>query len=224
MNAAKSRAVRKHPRMIYQIAETREQIVDVAERLFTTAGLFETQMVTVAKAADVSRTTLYRYFRDKLDLSIAILERVVQDIDTRSRSGYLLASGCGIERLEAYIHARWFSSEFERHRRFFAEFDNYFSGPRLTEVFKGKLSALLTNYPIKDLRDIIELGVLDGSIRSDIDVDLATVTIFNAVRSLHQRVLLRGSALIEVKKRQLRMLTTEHVRYLLDGLRAPIRR
>lgn len=205
--------------MVYQTAATRERILAVAERLFTDAGLFETQMIDVAKAADVSRTTLYRYFQDKLDLAIVILERIVDDLDLRAREEYLRADGCGLERLKAYIDTRWFTPKYRRHRRFFAEFDTFFSGPRVTTLFEGRLSEALRNHPLDDLRRIIHEGVCDGSIRSDIDEELATVTIFNAVRSLYQRVLLRGKVLVEVKKSALPKIPAEHVRYLLDGLR-----
>lgn len=207
--------------MVYQTPETREHIEDVAEKLFTNTGLFETQMMDIAQEAGVSRTTLYRYYRDKLDLAMAILERVVDDLDSRARVEYLRADGCGIERLEAYIRVRWFSRKFERHRRFFAEFDAYFSGPRLRREFKRRLGAVLRSHPLDDLMEIIRDGAADGSIRPDIDVDLATVTIFNAVRSLHQRLLLRGKVLVEVRPPQLGKLSAEHVRYLLDGLRPP---
>ena len=209
------------PRMVYQTAETREHILAVAERLFTKTGLFETQMMDVAKAADVSRTTLYRYFQDKLDLSIAILERVVDDMETRARQEDLQLEGCGIERLDGYLRRRWCSAKFRMHRRFFAEFDTFFSGPRLPVAFKGRLEEALRKHSLDHLRAIICDGIQDGSIRPDIDADLAAVTVLNAVRGLFQRVLLRGKVLVEVQRGQLSKITDEHIRFLLDGLRPP---
>jgi AcrR family transcriptional regulator len=205
--------------MVYQTEETRENILAIAEKLFNRNGLFETQMTDVADAAGVSRTTLYRYFQDKLDLSMEILDRVVNDLECRAPRDYLTAGACGIERLEAYLRSRWLSTKFNRHLRFFAEFDAYFSGPRLRVEFKGKLDRVLRDHPLDDLRWIVEEGMRDGSIRQDIDAELATVTIFNAVRGLYQRILLRGKVLVEVKRKHLGEMTKEHIRYLIDGLR-----
>ena len=62
----------QHTRMIYQTDETRERILSMAIRLFVERGLFATQMQDIAAEVGISRTSLYRYFRDKFDLATAI--------------------------------------------------------------------------------------------------------------------------------------------------------
>jgi len=68
------------PRMIYQTDQTRSKILVVARALFTERGLFDTQMLDVAAALGMSRTTLYRYFQDKLDLALAIVQILMAEI------------------------------------------------------------------------------------------------------------------------------------------------
>lgn len=56
-------------------AETREHILDVAERLFYWEGIRATGVDTIAREADVAPTTLYRHFASKDDLVAAYVDR-----------------------------------------------------------------------------------------------------------------------------------------------------
>jgi AcrR family transcriptional regulator len=56
-------------------AETREQILDVAEDLFYRQGIHVTGVDTIAQQARVAPTTLYRLFRSKDDLVAAYVDR-----------------------------------------------------------------------------------------------------------------------------------------------------
>ncbi len=61
----------------YQTDETRDKILQQARTCFSLAGFFATQMKDVASAAGMSRNTLYRYFPNKVELAMAILERAL---------------------------------------------------------------------------------------------------------------------------------------------------
>jgi AcrR family transcriptional regulator len=56
-------------------AETREHVLDVAERLFYWVGIRATGVDTVAREAGVAPTTLYRLFASKDDLVAAYVDR-----------------------------------------------------------------------------------------------------------------------------------------------------
>jgi hypothetical protein len=60
----------------------------------------------------------------------------------------------------------------------------------------------------------------DGSIRGDLEPHLAAVTLVNAVRSLQQRLFLRGRGLVEVHSGELPRMGPEHLRYLMAGIAA----
>lgn len=57
--------------------EKRDEILAVAERLFTDVGYDHTSMAQLASAAGVTPTTIYWYFEDKDALLVAVLERIV---------------------------------------------------------------------------------------------------------------------------------------------------
>ena len=55
--------------------ETRDIILDVAEKLIYKSGIAATGMDFLVKTAGVSRKSIYRYFANKDDLVIAALQR-----------------------------------------------------------------------------------------------------------------------------------------------------
>jgi AcrR family transcriptional regulator len=59
---------------------TRDMILDVAVRLFATAGLRRTTMETIAKEAGRGRRTIYMYFGNKAEIYEAVVEREIGSI------------------------------------------------------------------------------------------------------------------------------------------------
>jgi TetR/AcrR family fatty acid metabolism transcriptional regulator len=55
-----------------------ERILDTAERLFGARRFHEVRMEDIAAEAEVGKGTLYRYFRDKDELFLALLERAAR--------------------------------------------------------------------------------------------------------------------------------------------------
>lgn len=205
--------------MIYQTDGTRNKILSVARTLFTEKGLFDTQMLDVAANLDMSRTTLYRYFQDKLDLAMAILDILMAEV-LASWSDPGQASGrSGRERLGDYLRQVWtVKGPNAAHLKYLAEFDAFFSGSRIPTGFREKMASTIPLDNTVILLNLLQQGQADGSIRTDIDVHLAMATLLNAVRGLQQRVSLRGQALIEVQPDEEDRLTEELIDYLLRGI------
>lgn len=206
-------------RMIYQTDQTRKRIIEAARELFMADGFFETQMKDVSEKVGISRTSLYRYYRDKLDLGMAILEVAFDEIaaDESWREGSSRFGGTALGRLDCFLRYSMASPKFRHLRLFVAEFDAYFSGCRIPADFIDRLKSYIdSNLAILEL---LKEGIADGSVRPDIDPHLAHVTVTNAVTALQQRLLLRGHALIELREGELERISDEHIKYLLDGLR-----
>jgi AcrR family transcriptional regulator len=72
-------------RMVYQTEKTRENILQIAVTLFLEQGFHKTQMKDVAEAVGMSRNTLYRYFQDKSDLGLAILDIAIARVAVSMR-------------------------------------------------------------------------------------------------------------------------------------------
>jgi AcrR family transcriptional regulator len=207
--------------MIYQVDSTRETIRLVARKLFVENGLFETEMGDVASAASVSRGTVYRYYRDKSDLALAVLEIVRDELNDLADSAVLLDKHTpAIDRAERYLRDVWLNPEHTDVYRFLAEFDAFHSGRRITETVLAGIRDLFRRDSDPVLTEILEQGQLDGTIDESIDRHLAMVTIVNAVRGLQQRLILRGRALIEIRTDELGRMMDELVRYCICGIAA----
>lgn len=70
-----SSAMSTAKRTVRPAVETREHVLDVAERLFYWDGIRATGVDTIAREAEVAPTTLYRLFASKDDLVAAYVDR-----------------------------------------------------------------------------------------------------------------------------------------------------
>jgi AcrR family transcriptional regulator len=57
--------------------ETRESIIDCAVKLFREKGFHETSMEEIAERSDVSKGTLYNYFKDKESILVGYFQIVI---------------------------------------------------------------------------------------------------------------------------------------------------
>lgn len=55
--------------------KTREKLIDVARQLFARNGIENTTMNDIAEASDKGRRTIYTYFKNKLEIFNAVVER-----------------------------------------------------------------------------------------------------------------------------------------------------
>lgn len=59
--------------------QRKSQILNAAEDIFTKMGFDEARMDDIAKKTELSKGTLYLYFKSKNDLIVAILDRIFQN-------------------------------------------------------------------------------------------------------------------------------------------------
>jgi len=64
----------------FQIEKTREAILDAAEKLFLAGGLEQVKMIDIAAGANITKTTLYRYFPDQPTIIFEIAVRMLKKI------------------------------------------------------------------------------------------------------------------------------------------------
>ena len=210
----------KTERMIYQIDETREKILEYAEKRFIDKGLFETTMSSIAKGTGLSRTSLYRYFRDKLELSLTIVVKRLEQIgDNSIIKPHADQLPDGISRVGYLLKERWLNDKYDASYRFFAEFDAYYSGSRIPEGFRSVMEQAIL--PVEDwlLGQYIKEGQEDGSIRKDMEGELIHEILGNGIRSFHQRMILRGKILVDIPLQNLEIIMDEYHRVLIDGIR-----
>ncbi len=209
----------KSDRMIYQVDETRNKILEAAEKLFIEKGLYDTRMLDIAAEVDLSRTSLYRYYTDKLELSLSIVKICIRRINSIEDQRTYEALKDGLGKVEYLLKSRWLSPGLSDTYRFLAEFDSYYSGSRIPESFREKMENLLLPDENDKMLKAIEEGQRDHSVTNSCDSRLLKEIIENGIRSLHNRLILRGAVMIDVDRNDLEIIMDEYLKILLKGIK-----
>ncbi len=150
--------------------ERRNRILDAAGRVFFDTSPVEATMDDVAAAAELSKGTLYLYFKSKDDLYLAIAHRGLSLLVGRMQE--TVAQGAertGFELLEQIsAHNRRFGREHPEHLKSMLAW--MASGFRASPDSPGfaEYQALVSNL-FRIVVGIIERGKADGSIRPDVN-------------------------------------------------------
>jgi AcrR family transcriptional regulator len=171
MGVAERRQREKH--------ERRCCILDAAERVFLKHGLAAATMDQIAQEAEVSKGTLYLYFKGKDELYLTIALRALGEL-AKLFDEVAAQGGTGLERVERLLRA---------HQRFAVE------NP---DRFRIATSWINTDYSVSDESpqfdeykqlvarlfargfEAIELGKQDGSLRSDLEPSRVAVQLWGA--------------------------------------------
>jgi len=157
--------------------EQAEKILRVAARLFASHRFHEARMEDIAAAAEVGKGTLYRYFKDKEELYIALLSRAAEGMLERLHNG-LARAETPRQRLEAVVEA---------YIEYFDEHPHLFDLIQHAEVMHKSQS----DFPwqrtraenIRLVRDILAEGEKAGAFHLG-DLDLAVLLLLGGVRAV----------------------------------------
>ncbi|MGE0324946.1 MAG: TetR/AcrR family transcriptional regulator [Polyangiaceae bacterium] len=145
-------------------SERREQILEAAERVFLERGLSGATMEEVASRAELSKGTLYLYFKSKDELYLATANRQLAEMVSRFE-GALEAGGTGIEMLERLVRVQLeYAIENPDHARFSTTWLNTTyrldaDSPSFDEYRASIAKLFLCG------NEAIELGKRDGTVR-----------------------------------------------------------
>jgi TetR/AcrR family transcriptional regulator len=152
------KAAAHHPRH-HNSAETREAILEAAERIFGDEGLAGARMDAIAAAAGVNKALLYYYFGSKEGLYRAVLEGYLADFNRRAME-LLSSKGSARSLLLRYINLHFDFIGAHRHH-----------GPlfqRMLMADQKSLARLARQYFLprsKALLKVIERGMRTGELR-----------------------------------------------------------
>jgi AcrR family transcriptional regulator len=141
--------------------DTRELIVESAFDCFRRQGLNKTTIVDIARAADVSRSTVYEYFRDKAE----IVEACAEHSSQRFYREMARAMGRG-ESLEEKLTL---AAVFVTRARRFVEPEMYFDADEVS-LLLTKNAAVLLRECGEFLAPYLTAAKLTGEVRKDLDV------------------------------------------------------
>ncbi|NSW53340.1 MAG: TetR/AcrR family transcriptional regulator [Anaerolineae bacterium] len=195
-------------------ASQREHILRTAEALFIRGGIDGVSMSEIARAAGITRKTLYAYFANRQELAWAIL----QDIFEQSRAGdEVPASGTALDQLEQHMlriihHAQ----THPEHARFIVEFDSLYArevnADRMRQV-TGRAQSAETGFS-----RLVRQGIADGSLDPGLDPELASAVIWNLLSGMNSRFALLGELIPLEYDRPVPDIYHEICRCFLRGL------
>lgn len=147
--------------------DTRAVLISAAFACFRTHGLGKTTIVDIARAADMSRSTFYEYFRDKETIVEACAEAASQTFYRKLALAIDRGGGSTLE--DKLVRAGVFVTQARR----VVEPEAYFDQEQVDLMLTKNASALLRDCG-EFLAPYISAARLTGEVRSDLDIRSAS--------------------------------------------------
>jgi len=154
-----------------------EKIVEVATQLFLNSGVQNVQMQDIADAAEIGIATLFRYFPKKEYIVISVANAITNYMTERIEN--IIAEPISAYSMLEQILDYYMESSLDpnlRLAKFFESFDLYKKmASEMPDLYEEHLQN--RNKLANTLLQIAELGLEDGSLRSDLNLKLVIITI-----------------------------------------------
>jgi len=156
--------------------QRRQAIIAAAEQVFFSKGFDESTMDDVAVQAELSKGTLYLYFNSKIELHWEIMKKgmaILSEMILKSISTD--ANALDNLRKMGEVFYRFSSEE-----PMYFNSMMFFEGKdlELLHFEKKELDSSFQTSPIKILYEVIESGIVDGSVRNDFSVPAMANTLW----------------------------------------------
>lgn len=195
-----------------------EKIVEVATQLFLDNGVQDVQMQDIADAAEIGIATLFRYFPKKEYIVISVTNAITNYMSKRIENiiAQPISAYVKLEQVLDYYMESSLDPNL-RLAKFFESIDSYKKmASEMPDLYEEHLEN--RNKLANTLLQIAELGSEDGSLRSDIDLKLAVITIiqnfssftYKSSLTVHDETL---ATFISARKQQ-EMLKDMFLRYM----------
>ncbi|MEX2237649.1 MAG: TetR/AcrR family transcriptional regulator [Dehalococcoidia bacterium] len=164
-------------------SRTRQAILAATRELLAEGGVRRLTIEGVAARAGVAKTTIYRRWRSREELALAVLIDMVEQVATVPDLGDTRAE------LVAFVNrAVKVLRDTLMGRVMQGIVSELAQNPELAQAFRDQVVALR----LAEVRHVMERGIARGDIRPDVDFDLAHELLFGPV---YYRLLLSGARL-----------------------------
>jgi TetR/AcrR family transcriptional regulator len=198
--------------------QRKEEIVQAAEKVFFSKGFEQSTMDDIAGEAELSKGTLYLYFRSKDDLHLAVARNAIillRTFTTRATEG-------GDNALEKLRRIGWACIEFSRTYP-----DQMKSIMTLVEVEPGSTSLTASDVQdmiynqstVSNVIQVVEQGVREKLIRDDLPAVLIAHTLWMSVLSVIRFVTMKES-LFEMLDLTPDRIYESHFELVINGIRS----
>lgn len=165
----------------------REEILNAAQKVFFTKGLQAATMDEVAEVAELSKGTLYLYYKSKEDLYLAVMMRGMGILYSMFEPIALSQEPTVIKLVkmtEAYYEF------FQQHRNYFRMF-YFFQNPQFHKQVSDEMMQCCTgeNQRVWELVvQVIQQGIDEGDLRSDISPMVMGVIVWSSANAIMTRM------------------------------------
>ena len=186
----------------YNAKATIEAILSVSAKLFLQKGFDKTSMMDIATAAGISKGAIYHHFKSKMDILNAIIGVNDEKLLTEEWIG-----NNGLEKLQ-YILVKSLS-DYKKFSTLYTMKISLKSPSILFEQYNVSY-----NFLIPKINEIIHLGIMDGSIKTNFPEETAEIIVmyFN---------LIIGLRITELTQQEL-IRKFEFIRNMLKVLNVPV--
>ncbi|MDW0316260.1 MAG: TetR/AcrR family transcriptional regulator [Nitrososphaeraceae archaeon] len=186
--------------------ETREKIVDAAIVTFSKHGYDRTKMDDIAETANLSKGTLYLYFKSKEELFYAISENNIKALKEQLSVLFTKSEDLILDSQKFYVNFRKASEQSDK--VFLETIAESSRNQRLQEMLyhqRMKVLDIVTEY--------LKLQIKKGFFRSDIDIDAVAVGLVSLYDGLSI------SKIIGISEAQNKKSWNETIKAILSSLR-----
>lgn len=194
----------------------REHILEVAEHLLVDHGIDRVSLSDIARAARITRNTLYEYFPNKQEIVWAIFQKFMESGRAGLKEELEQFQGNGFQRIENFM-LRFvdFRMSDSTHLRFIVEFNTLYAregNPARVRQMWG------AGYDL--LAEMFRQGVADGSLRADLDPELLSAAMMNLISGMNSRFALLGDLIHEEYGQPVPDMYREICRAFLRGIQS----
>lgn len=195
----------------------RARILEAAERLFIRDGIDQVNLSDIARAARLTRNTVYEYFPSKQEVAWSILQKI---FDQGRADSEELPGRNGFERLEHFMLRMVTRLEAQsEHMRFVVEFNSLYAREASADRMRQATGQAGPGSGDSVTR-MIRQGIADGSIRPDLDIDLASAAVWNLLSGMNSRFALLGNLISEEYGQPAMTIYQEICRAFLRGIQS----
>lgn len=162
------------PRLPSRREATRESVVDAALRLFAERGYLGVRVQDIAREAGVSRATFYKYFSEREEILAGLFERLLGVESEPDVEALQLAGQTEVRITRLLTSAATKMLKQEQLARFV-----YSLPVRHSALLRP--GSTTTPYVLQHVRQLLEEGVVQGDVRTDLSLELLTLHVHTAL-------------------------------------------
>ncbi len=192
-------------------------ILEAAKKVFLAKGLIAATIDDIAAEAELGKGTLYRHYRSKEDIMLAISEQATSELYALYAKA-AAGNDSGLAKVLRMMRLYYaFVIENPAYFGFIAFFESPFPATNAGVVYET------TKATYELFQEVLQQGMSDGSLRTDLKAALMANTLWASSYGMMQFIVSKGVHLAEERQIDLNELFETFLASLENGLRNPKR-